>query len=242
MHPRTKAAIEAVDAARAVVGADAWRPTETAGAFGSEAALLVDVLRRPNIVALSRDQKAASDDAERRRDGFRSGSRWAITLAMLAALFGGGALFVKLDAAREAADPAALFGFSVELSLEAAHIPRFHRLQARARAVEVLGGSLAATKDAYAAMGAHILETCEVIVAVWNGRPAAGRGGAADVVAAALSMRTFCVWIHATQETAPRLLGGDAGLDAAIASATTLSHEDLAAIAAEALRRGASAG
>jgi hypothetical protein len=62
----------------------------------------------------------------------------------------------------------------------------YKRLLDRATHKETLVGS-GARGDAYLLAGHRIADLAEVIVAVWDGRPAAGRGGTADAVAYAVA-------------------------------------------------------
>jgi hypothetical protein len=66
------------------------------------------------------------------------------------------------------ADPAALEGY--------------RRLKSLATQ-EVLMGHTHSTDEAYYAAGAFIADACDRLVAVWDGRPARGRGGTGDIVA-----------------------------------------------------------
>lgn len=50
-------------------------------------------------------------------------------------------------------------------------------------------------QDAYLAVGHYLVDHCDVLVAVWNGRPAAGKGGTADVVARARAVGRPLLWI-----------------------------------------------
>jgi hypothetical protein len=52
------------------------------------------------------------------------------------------------------------------------------------------------SSEAYDAAGAWIAEQCDVMIAVWDGQPARGRGGTADAVAhaRALSKDVHIVW------------------------------------------------
>ncbi len=58
----------------------------------------------------------------------------------------------------------------------------YERLLAQACAVEVLSAS-ASNREAYFKAGRQVVHRCEVLIAVWDGKPAAGLGGTADVVA-----------------------------------------------------------
>ncbi|WP_030205214.1 hypothetical protein [Streptomyces sp. NRRL S-87] len=63
----------------------------------------------------------------------------------------------------------------------------YRRLRARA-AQEVRMDHAHSTDEAYYAAGAFIADACDRLVAVWDGRPARGRGGTGDVVAYARSL------------------------------------------------------
>ncbi|MBU2690071.1 MAG: hypothetical protein KJ970_04025 [Candidatus Eisenbacteria bacterium] len=49
---------------------------------------------------------------------------------------------------------------------------------------------------AYEAAGHHVVDTCDLLIAVWDGQPARGRGGTADIVAYARRKNRPIVWIH----------------------------------------------
>jgi hypothetical protein len=52
--------------------------------------------------------------------------------------------------------------------------------------------------DAYLEAGVRTVDECDVLLAVWNGEPAAGRGGTADIVDYARAQEKAVWWIHAT--------------------------------------------
>lgn len=64
---------------------------------------------------------------------------------------------------------------------------QFRALLSRASEVETLGFA-EPTEDAYLAAGKRVVDLCDVLVAVWDGLPAQGKGGTADVVAYARSV------------------------------------------------------
>jgi hypothetical protein len=67
-----------------------------------------------------------------------------------------------------------------------------------ARAYELVELPARATRDeAYAAANDRILDGVDVLVAVWDGADAQGRGGTAEVVARARSRHLPLAWIHA---------------------------------------------
>ena len=49
--------------------------------------------------------------------------------------------------------------------------------------------------DAYAALGKVLLDECTVLIAIWDGEPARGRGGTAEIVQAARNRGLPLAWI-----------------------------------------------
>lgn len=60
-------------------------------------------------------------------------------------------------------------------------------------------------EDAYLAAGQRVVNLSDVVFAVWNGRPAKGKGGTADVVAYALKQGVPVTHIDPTSRTVHRL-------------------------------------
>lgn len=87
---------------------------------------------------------------------------------------------------------------------DASASPAFRDLLARAADVRELPGSLADTKSAYEAVGHATVADADVLVAVWDGQGAAGRGGTPEIIAHAVSCATPVVWIDATRDRRPR--------------------------------------
>lgn len=63
----------------------------------------------------------------------------------------------------------------------------FRRLLLSAREFVVLPGTRVDSGSAYAAAGLAVLNSCDVLLAVWNGRPG-GKGGTGEIVQQALAM------------------------------------------------------
>jgi hypothetical protein len=82
-------------------------------------------------------------------------------------------------------------------------------LKAAARITE-LPGSLGDTKAAYEAAGHRIVESCDVLVAVWDGKPAAGRGGTPVIIEYALSRVRQVILVDAAVDRPPTRLAPDA--------------------------------
>lgn len=89
---------------------------------------------------------------------------------------------------------------------DAATTSGYRHLLARAAAVTELPGSLAATKAAYEAVGHATVAASDVLVAVWDGEGAAGRGGSPEIIAHAVGSGVPVVWIDAARLRLPRLI------------------------------------
>ena len=76
----------------------------------------------------------------------------------------------------------------------------FRRLLSRASDVETLHYE-EPNEDAYLAAGQRVVDLCDVLVAVWDGLPAQGKGGTGDVVAYARSAKkpVLIVWPSGVQ-------------------------------------------
>lgn len=79
----------------------------------------------------------------------------------------------------------------------------YHRLIAAAERVLVLPGRRDATPGAYDMVGTVILENSDVILAVWDGGPSAGRGGTTDLLERAAAMGMPIVHVDARGEAPP---------------------------------------
>ncbi len=56
-------------------------------------------------------------------------------------------------------------------------------------------------RAAYEYAGRYIVHQCDILIAIWNGKEAAGRGGTAEIVDYARSNNRTCVWIHSETGT-----------------------------------------
>jgi len=83
---------------------------------------------------------------------------------------------------------------------------QFETLLARASKVEALPGSRTDSKTAYETLGNTMVERCDLLVTVWDGKAAAGRGGTTDVIERALVQGRRVIWIDAATDQRPRLL------------------------------------
>lgn len=90
-------------------------------------------------------------------------------------------------------------------------VVEFRRLLAQARAVEELPGEPGARSTAYEAAGRAMLDASGVLIAIWDGNPAAGRGGSAQMIDEAVARAIPVIWINAAGDAEPLLrFHGDA--------------------------------
>jgi hypothetical protein len=91
-------------------------------------------------------------------------------------------LFAKLVLARGGELQAVLPFASYEETFKTGQSLRnYQRLLNRATKIEVLP-PLATKEDAYFAAGQRVIELSEIVIAIWNGKQAAGWGGTGDAV------------------------------------------------------------
>ncbi len=69
----------------------------------------------------------------------------------------------------------------------------------------------------YEAVGRFIVRNCDLLIAVWNGKPGKGRGGTADIVQFAADSGPPVWWIHAERDTSPMWIGDGRDLNPAVA-------------------------
>jgi len=122
-------------------------------------------------------------------------------IAAEAALAAGFALDCPLPFARELYE----HDFKTEASRKA-----FHDLIGKACNVfeleEVRGVD---DNRAYEAVGLMTLRQCDILVTVWNGKPAEGRGGTAEIISRAIDSNIPIIWIHSEKDVPPKLLRTD---------------------------------
>lgn len=77
--------------------------------------------------------------------------------------------------------------------------PQFRSLLALAQSVRELPGTLADSQAGYEAVGRACVDDCHVLLAIWDGKPAAGRGGTPEIIDYALSAAKPVLWIDAAK-------------------------------------------
>jgi len=85
----------------------------------------------------------------------------------------------------------------------------FHSLLARASAVLELEGLRSEADAAYERVGRAVIYQSDILIAIWDGEAAAGRGGTAQMVEEAMALKVPIVWLHACREMEPCLLMTD---------------------------------
>lgn len=61
-------------------------------------------------------------------------------------------------------------------------------------------------EEGYAAVGAQLLRSCNILLAIWDGEPSRGKGGSVEIIQQARASGIPVVWIHASKAQSPRQL------------------------------------
>src|SRR5215471_1417396 len=86
------------------------------------------------------------------------------------------------------------------------HTAVFRDLLRKADERVILSGSLRDANAGYVAAGLETLDRSDVVLTIWDGAPAQGRGGTPEILQCALERRLPIIWIDATKDRAPCLL------------------------------------
>jgi hypothetical protein len=89
---------------------------------------------------------------------------------------------------------------------DAASTPVYRMLLHRAAEVTELPGTLEDSKAAYESVGQATVEESDILVAVWDGQGAAGRGGTPEIIAHAMGCQKPVIWVDARREQLPRMI------------------------------------
>jgi hypothetical protein len=118
---------------------------------------------------------------------------------------------------------------------DAATTQVYRDLLAKAESVQELPGTLADSTAGYEAVGRATVDTCDVLVAVWDGKPAAGRGGTPEIIGYALGTGRSVIWIDAANRRRPILLSRDhTPIDANAARAGPMNPRTLRSVVSSA--------
>ena len=90
----------------------------------------------------------------------------------------------------------------IERSFSPENVPMYRELL-DASSTEVLD-THGTDQDAYLAAGKRVVQLSDVLVAVWDGEPAKGKGGTADVVAYALERKVPLIHVNPQDRTVSR--------------------------------------
>lgn len=122
------------------------------------------------------------------------------SVALSALAIGGDQLFVETSLSVgyrvEVVVPCRLY----EKTFESLDRGRYEALLRQAAQVTMLP-FVEPSEDAFLAAGLYIVDHCDLVVAVWNGRPASGRGGTGDIVTYAHRVKRPLVHIHPDAQT-----------------------------------------
>jgi hypothetical protein len=84
--------------------------------------------------------------------------------------------------------------------VDVAHRAAYRELLAKASVTTEFNGDRStgeSAEHAYAATGRWLVESSDLLLAVWNGKAARGKGGTAEVIARAREAGLLVIWIHA---------------------------------------------
>jgi hypothetical protein len=82
----------------------------------------------------------------------------------------------------------------------------FRTLLARSSVLELDGARGEAQDRSYEAVGRYVVRNCDILIAIWDGKPSKGLGGTADIVRFAVNHGPPVWWIHPDNETDPTWL------------------------------------
>lgn len=115
----------------------------------------------------------------------------------------------------------------------------YRALLAAAAEVNALAGTLEDSKAAYEVVGRAMVDQSDIIIAVWDGKPAAGRGGTPEIIEYAVAQGKPVIWINAARLRLPRLIAAPTGygagplsLDKSSARARALTRTRIVQLAA----------
>ncbi len=113
-------------------------------------------------------------------------------------------------------------------------LAEFRRLLARAgtNCLALDGDRDRDRERAYEAVGRYVVRHSDVLIAIWDGEPSKGRGGAADMVRFSTMMGVPVWWVHATEDRSPHWIHEAIDLHAPRAHEAT-AEEALAAYLTE---------
>lgn len=89
---------------------------------------------------------------------------------------------------------------------DATTVADYHALLRKAASVTELPGTLADQNLAYEAVGHAMVAQANVLIAVWDGMPSAGRGGTPEIIEHAVLAEKPVIWIDAAMFRLPRLI------------------------------------
>ena len=117
-------------------------------------------------------------------------------------------LFAKLVLGRGGRLHAVLPFADLERTFSPPDVAQYHELLAQGSS-EVLH-TAGSDEDAFMAAGIRVVDLSGLMIAVWDGQPARGKGGTADIVAYARHCRRALVHLNPTLHIVERIAGGRA--------------------------------
>ena len=132
-------------------------------------------------------------------------------VAITSLAIGADQLFAELILEQGGSIHAVLPYREIERSFLPEDLPRFRKLASQAE-LEILN-TPGTDQDAYLAAGLRVVDLSDLVIAVWNGLPAVGKGGTADVVDYALRKGIRLLHIEPVGRTVSILSTGAIAID-----------------------------
>jgi hypothetical protein len=121
-------------------------------------------------------------------------------VALCSLAIGADQLFASMVAQRDGHLHAVLPFPEYERTFGPQDVDAYRRILSRATSVEVLH-THGADEDKYLAAGKRIVELADLMIAIWDGKPAKGKGGTADIVAYALRRGSQLISINPVERS-----------------------------------------
>jgi hypothetical protein len=120
------------------------------------------------------------------------------------------------DYRRDFVDPTDRAEFEELLQLDSAPtiLPHEYGLAQASDSPEQRAHKQEVRNEGYLAVGQWVVDACEILIVIWNGQPAAGKGGTADIVEYAVQQGRTIFWIDSNhpEQQARRIVGPVAGV------------------------------
>lgn len=89
------------------------------------------------------------------------------------------------------------------------HSDDFYTLKDKSSNIHMLNGDIQNEQDGFHNLGLFLVEKCDMLIAIWDGKPGVGKGGTPDVIQLARAANKPVVWINADGSTKLHIMTSD---------------------------------